>query len=233
MKRRRITAALILAMTLQMLAGIPVMGAELTDRGIQEEVKHEETDSESEVIPEEGMVSDGDELPRDDISDDPDQSKDKDNATVEVKAMYRLYNTISGEHLYTADKNERRVLVKMSAWNYEGIGWFAPVTSNTPVYRLYNPKTGGHHYTKDANEKNVLTKSGAWKYEGIGWYSDDNKTIPLYRQFNPRNKTGIGMHNYTKDANENRVLTTQMGWIAEGIAWYGLNKPEGFVDDMA
>lgn len=133
-------------------------------------------------------------------------------------AMYRLYNSTSGEHFYTKDANEKTYLATVAGWTYEGIGWYAPEISNTPVYRLCNPNNGDHHYTVDANEKDFLVAHG-WTYEGIGWYSDDNKGVPLYRQFNPN--VSAGSHNYTADKNENDYLVAH-GWNGEGIGWYGL-----------
>ena len=132
-------------------------------------------------------------------------------------AMYRLYNPNSGEHFYTARVKERNHL-KSIGWRYEGIGWYAPKYSNTPVYRLYNANAGDHHYTMKAGEMNALVKIG-WKYEGIGWYSDDQKGVPLYRQYNPNAVSGS--HNYTTRKKENDYLVT-IGWREEGIGWYGL-----------
>lgn len=136
---------------------------------------------------------------------------------VQTQDMLRLYNPFSGEHLYTSSVEEKDNLVSLG-WHYEGVGWTAPVTSNTPVYRLYNPYSGDHHYTTNAEERDYLTTLG-WRYEGVGWYSDDNQGVPLYRQFNP-NET-IGTHNYTKDKAENDYLVS-LGWRAEGVGWYGV-----------
>lgn len=140
------------------------------------------------------------------------------DAPVDVQKMYRLYNPNSGEHFYTSDENEKITLVN-SKWKYEGVGWMAPTTSNTPVYRIYNENSGDHHYTTDKNEKDTLVRLG-WTDEGIGWYSDDQKAIPLYRQYNPNAQ--VGTHNYTVDKNENEGLI-KAGWNAEGIAWYAVD----------
>ena len=136
--------------------------------------------------------------------------------------MYRLYNPWSGEHLYTSSTKERNNLVD-TGWNYEGVGWYAPVTSKTPVFRVYNPYNGDHHYTVSASERSKLVKVG-WKDEGIGWYSDDAKGIALYRQFNPY--ASIGTHNYTTSKSENDSLA-KIGWKPEGVSWFGvdLNAP--------
>lgn len=131
--------------------------------------------------------------------------------------MHRLYNPNSGEHFYTANVAEKDNLVA-AGWKYEGIGWKAPVTSNTPVYRLYNKNSGEHHYTRNVAERDMLVAAG-WKNEGIGWYSDDNEGVALYRQYNPNAKTGT--HNYTASKSENDWLIS-LGWKGEGIGWYGV-----------
>jgi hypothetical protein len=106
-------------------------------------------------------------------------------------------------------------------WKYEGVGWYAPATSNTPVYRLYNPILRDHHYTTSANEKEVLSKKYGWIYEGVGWYSDDSKSVPLYRRYCPFITTGS--HHYTTGLSEAKHLV-DVGWKDEGIAWYGVRK---------
>ena len=131
--------------------------------------------------------------------------------------MYRVYNPNSGEHFYTASAAERDNLVALG-WNYEGVGWKAPVKSNTPVYRLYNPNAGDHQYTVSAGERDALIALG-WRDEGIGWYSDDTQGVALYRQYNPNAVSGS--HNYTTNKAENDMLVS-IGWKGEGIGWYGV-----------
>lgn len=138
-----------------------------------------------------------------------------------TRKMYRLYNRISGEHLYTANMRERDVLSR-GDWNYEGIGWVAPVSSNTPVYRLYNHGLGDHHYTSDSHEVHVLTSKYGWRYEGVGWYSDDCHSVPVYRQFAPALRTGS--HNYTVDKREYDINNRANGWQGEGIAWHAVSS---------
>ena len=138
--------------------------------------------------------------------------------STESTSMYRLYNPNSGEHFYTADSNEKDYLVAVG-WNDEGIGWNAPLSSDTPVYRLYNPNAGDHHYTMSAGERDYLISVG-WNDENIGWYSDDAMSVPLYRQYNPNAMTGT--HNYTISQEENNYLVS-VGWNEEGIGWYGVS----------
>ncbi len=136
----------------------------------------------------------------------------------ETIQMFRLYNDSNREHFYTADAYERSVLISRG-WHNEGVGWYAPNHSHTPVYRLLNPFTSDHHYTMDLNEVSHLITVG-WKFEGVGWYSDDLKRVPLFRQFSPVLETGT--HNYTTSAYERDVICDGISWIDEGIAWYAV-----------
>ena len=135
--------------------------------------------------------------------------------------MYRLYNSNSGEHFYTANVEEARYLYSIG-WRYEDYAWTAPTESNAPVYRLYNSNAGYHHYTTSGGERDYLVSIG-WTDEGIAWYSDTNNSTPLYRLYNP-NATGqyeAGAHHYTTNTAERDQLIAA-GWIDEGIGWYGL-----------
>ncbi len=157
------------------------------------------------------------------------QMKKSDGREVKVegaKAVYRLYSTKSGEHLYTMSKTERDYLIRYS-WNYEGVAWYAPESSNTPIYRIYDSKSGKHHYTTSEGEKNYLVDVNGWTDEGIFTYSDDREGIAIYRVYNSRSSNFISAHHFTKDANERRVLIS-LGWTDEGIAWYGVdpNAPD-------
>ena len=139
----------------------------------------------------------------------------------EAVTMYRLYNPNTGQHLYTANVTERVTCIA-EGWRDEGIGWYAPESSDTPVYRVYNPNSGDHHYTTDEHERDVLVSYG-WNDEGIGWYSDDAETVALYRAYNPN--AVMGSHHYTANVEEKNYLVS-LGWQDEGIGWYGLDVPE-------
>lgn len=134
--------------------------------------------------------------------------------------IHRFYNPISGEHLFTSNDGERSYLTAIG-WNYEGVAWTAPYSSNRPVYRVFNPYTGEHHYTMNDDEINYLLLTG-WNNEGISWYSVNTNTrgTPIYRLFNPY-INGIGAHHYTANSSERDYLIT-LGWRYEGIGWYGL-----------
>lgn len=134
-------------------------------------------------------------------------------------AIYRMYNRNSGEHFYTPVEAEKEQL-QSAGWRYEGVGWYAPSTSDKPVYRLYNPNAGDHHYTQNVKERDALMNVG-WNDEGICWYSDPDQTVPLYRLYNPNAHSGA--HHYTTNIGEQKYLQT-VGWKAEGVGWYA-TKP--------
>jgi subtilisin family serine protease len=144
------------------------------------------------------------------------------SGTTSGVAMYRMYNPNSGEHFYTASAVERTSLVA-SGWHYEGVGWTAPRSSNTPVYRLYSGTD--HHYTTSTSERDWLRSVG-WSYEGIGWYSDDARGVALWRLYNPNvdptaTRNNSGSHHYTTSAAERDHLA-RVGWRREDVGWYGL-----------
>ncbi|MTB64391.1 calcium-binding protein [Streptococcus sp. zg-86] len=130
--------------------------------------------------------------------------------------MYRLYNRMNGEHLYTTSENEKDVLFQQHGWGYEGVAWNAPDTG-TPVYRLYNAGLQNHLYTSDVNEVQVLTAKH-------GWIADNNAQpvfysggdIPIYRVYNQKLR---GLHHWTTDQNEYAILPSH-GWQQEGIKFY-------------
>lgn len=134
-------------------------------------------------------------------------------------AVYRMYNFLSSEHLFTTNKSEVDNLKKLtnqkkSHWEAEGVNWYAP-KSGTPVYRLYNAKLGklgrcSHYYTSDTKEiKKLCTKRWGWKNEGISFYSGG--TTPIYTAYSE----ALGsQHHYTSDKSEWSKL--DLGWDIEG-----------------
>ncbi len=147
----------------------------------------------------------------------------EDHATV-----FRLYNFLSGEHLFTESLEEIQTLLKTGWWQMEGKGWIAPSASDRPVYRVLDPIALEHFYTMDAQEYASLQERG-FQGEGIGFYSAASDQTPLYRLFNPN--ALFGAHHYTSDLQEREVLLSQ-GWKDEGIAWYGLTGPSAFEEPM-
>ena len=85
--------------------------------------------------------------------DESDESSEQ-KQTTKAQPVYRLYNSITSEHLFATDITEYNTL-RAYDWQQEGIAWYSPVTSDVKVYRLYNPALGAmakmsHHYTSNA-----------------------------------------------------------------------------------
>ena len=137
-----------------------------------------------------------------------------------IEAVYRLYNSLTGEHFFTADEGEKQRLIN-AGWTDEGIGFYAHSEDGDPVYRLYNTNGGEHHYTMDSAEREKLIAAG-WIDEGIAFYSDEDEEIEVYRAYNPN--AASNNHSYTvSDAEQSSLLTA--GWTDEGIAWYACSRP--------
>lgn len=143
---------------------------------------------------------------------------DNQNEGVETSTpVYRLYNSISGDHLYTINEFEKEIL-QATGWTYEGIAFYGDNNSNSTnaVYRLYNPYSGDHHYTNNIFEYNYLATIG-WQDEGITFYAKTSGENPVYRLFNPYATNNT--HHYTNSLSEYSYLTS-IGWQDEGICWY-------------
>lgn len=142
-----------------------------------------------------------------------------------IVSVYRLYNKVSMQHLYTANKNEYNMLpIQSKDWVREGVNYYeysSKGKDKKAVNRVYNPKSGEHLYTSDAYEVKVLTSRNGWKSEGVAFYTPLKSSKPVYRVFNPA--AGIGAHFVTGDKYEKDVLVHR-NWKYEGIAWYAINK---------
>ena len=143
----------------------------------------------------------------------------KEKNTVASQEVYRLYNKMSGEHLYTTSAYEYNTLTMTnSSWSGEKVAWKAPKTGNN-VYRVYNPNSGEHLYTESSFEVNSLVKQNGWKSEGVAFHSDSNSGTPVYRLYNPNSK--LGAHFLTMSSYERDSLV-KAGWKSEGIAFYAI-----------
>ena len=137
--------------------------------------------------------------------------------------MYRLYNPMAGEHLYTANVSEKDSLVA-GGWTNEGAAFYVPSTSNTPVWRVFNPATGEHHLTTSKDERDQLTRGG-WTDEGVGFYADDAKGKAMHRLFDPK-ANPVASHHFTSSDEERQDLIAA-GWIDEGVGFYVLSSRIG------
>lgn len=151
--------------------------------------------------------------------------------------VYRLYNTWTHEHLYTANLDEYNGLVA-KGWNGEGVGFVTPEDGSDQVdgqvYRLFNPNNKEHLYTKDSAEVERLKTIG-WKYEAVAWNSAKSDQTPVYRLFNPY--VTEFTHYYTQNTTD-RDENVARGMRSEAIAWYALNvtpdqDAQGVLDNLS
>ena len=148
---------------------------------------------------------------------------DEGNEAAEV-TIYRLYNPLSSEHLWTSDYNEVKTLYANNGWGYEGIGWYA-ADEGTPVYRLYNPALSSHLYTSDANEIKTLVANEGWVYDNNQkplFYSDGD--VSIYRLYNSALGTA---HHLTYSTTEYNTLPAS-GWTQEGESMKAVAKGSTF-----
>lgn len=144
------------------------------------------------------------------------------NAEEQTTSIYRLYNKNTGEHFYTRSRTEQFSAIR-AGWKNEGVGWVAPIHSNTPIYRVYNPNaTGGdHYYTKSKYEAQSLVNKG-WRWDDNGkpvFYSGGQSSV--YVAYNPNAQSGS--HNYTPNSFEQQSLLSN-GWKYGATAWNAVSK---------
>ena len=139
----------------------------------------------------------------------------------EVVPVYRLYNMITSEHLFTTSKSEYDNFVSLGKknrewWIGEGIDWLAP-KSGQKVYRLYNPALGSqqkssHYYTANLSEAKNLVKNWGWRYDFSGrevfFSGGDNAIYTCY------NELLRSAHHYTSSKSEWLGLQKH-GWDLE------------------
>ena len=147
----------------------------------------------------------------------------------ETQTVFRMYNPITSEHLFTTSESEYESLTAHN-WKQEGRAWSSPTSSAKGVYRLYNPALGAlgkmsHHYTTSKEEADKLVAGNGWQYDNGGkplFYSAEDAggalggASPVYRLYNG----GLSAHHYTLDSSENDSLTSYHGWKGEGVGFY-------------
>ena len=162
---------------------------------------------------------------------------DADGNKTYVEPVYRLYNNVSSEHLFTTDKTEYDNLLKLtkqgkSNWIGENIEWYSLAvgrelydesgnktgTVTAPsgckaVWRLYNPSLGAmfrcsHYYTSDEAEITKLCNSYGWQKEKIAFWDYGTQTI-----YTAYSEALGSQHHYTSDKTEWQGLDG--GWDKE------------------
>ncbi len=140
---------------------------------------------------------------------------------LEIVPVYRLYNSITSEHMFTTNKAEYDNFVALSEsradyWIGEGINWFAPKSATTIVRRLYNPALGAlghssHYYTSDQDEIDNLVNNLGWLDDGVENQFASSGDVPIWTCYNE----ALGSaHHYTSDKQEWQNLELH-GWDLE------------------
>lgn len=94
----------------------------------------------------------------------------EENEIAEVVPVYRLFNTDTGVHLYTASQIERDAVTdNLPNYEYEGIayhGYESQQEDTVPLYRFYNSSLDAHFYTPSTAEKDEFLADSNYQPEG-------------------------------------------------------------------
>ena len=126
--------------------------------------------------------------------------------------VYRLFNVVTGQHFYTANKEERDIVLEMYAskgWTDEGVAFQTPVISDVPVYRVFDMKNGGYVYTVDVVVRDAYVANG-YRDEGIAWYATGKTGRKVYKLTDAKS----GKYIYTISLEEANTLK-ENGFICE------------------
>ena len=154
------------------------------------------------------------------------QAETRTDGETQQPAIYRLFNTSTGVHLYTANIAERgSVIQNLSNYQYEGVSYFAANPGEgVPVYRLYNPIVDGHFYTVSEAERDaILANNSDYVLEGEAFtaFADEitapEGATPVYRFFIPDS----GAYFYTiSEVERDSIIANLPNYSYEGIAFY-------------
>ena len=142
--------------------------------------------------------------------------------------VYRLFNVVSGNHLFTTNLVEIDLLTG-SAQNSTcinvGIAYPVSVGANHDLYSFYNSHTDRHFYSSNSYERDLLISNSdsGYIYEGVAYqvFTEISNTSavlsPVFRFFDPDRD----VHLYTATYQEKAIWESNgLNWINEGIAWY-------------
>ena len=124
--------------------------------------------------------------------------------------ILRFLNSLTNDHVFTADANEIAVLRNDSSFVEEGIVFnllSEEAAGSQEIHRFLNTETGNHHYTADSTEIANLQADGNYNSEGIIGYggvvdtreaaqvASTSSTITLNQPFASTNLSGDGAIN--------------------------------------
>ena len=159
--------------------------------------------------------------------------------------IYRFYNTRDKAFFYTANKDEKNLVINNSSveknnideWPYvyqgstfEAAHSYMNSSTLAPIFRFYNSKTGHHFFTVSEAEADMIKgkiASGEWpfEYEGTPFnvYSSDpypnvtGQEIAIHRFYSE----SLGRHFFTGDPQEVESIKLTGLWDYEGIGFWG------------
>ena len=141
------------------------------------------------------------------------------------KTVVRLYNSVTGKHLFSSNENEIDILTKAN-WKNEGALYYSPDETTAEVFRFYIPEQGRHFYTALESERDLIIGNSdlfsGWEYEGAAFSAYSNSdyidgAVAVVRYLNIES----GSHVYSTSTYEQGLLDQNSLWLNEGIAWYG------------
>ncbi|KQU30215.1 hypothetical protein ASG63_17210 [Methylobacterium sp. Leaf94] len=143
-----------------------------------------------------------------------------------VTAVYRFYDTHTGDHFYTTSTAEKAQIEKTLPWfTYEGTPWAAPAqgADTVDVFRFFDTASNAHFFTTSVAERDqVLKTAPTYTYEGVAFeaYADAGAPggLTLERFYN----TQTGQHHFAGSAEEANGINhgaAGPGWVDEGKAF--------------
>lgn len=148
---------------------------------------------------------------------------------VGADAVFRFYDTSTGNHFYTTSSNEKaQIDANLPAFRYEGIQWGAPETG-PEVYRFFDVITKDHFFTISASERDsiIASPSQEYVYEGVAFHAygagngdlnGASGAVTLERFYNKI----TGVHHFSANADETVSIKSGAqgpGWVDEGPAF--------------
>jgi len=140
-------------------------------------------------------------------------------------SVYRIYNTETGAHIFSAlEKEVAQLTASTSKYVNEGIAYRVENNGTQGLYRFYDTRTDRHFYSANDYERDVIRENNKTGliYEGVVFNvfssnSDGEARTPIIRYYDPNSNT----HFYTANMEEQVVIAqTKHSWVKEGIAWY-------------
>lgn len=140
---------------------------------------------------------------------------------IEVKPLYRYWNSNYNDHYYTTNFDDKASYEKVG-YSYDWIEGYLcknQESGTVPLYRYWNEKKKDHYYTTNPNDKASYEKAG-YRYDWIEGYvykSPAEGRTPLYRYWNgkkndhyfttnPDDKIPYGKAGYSYDWVEAYIL---------------------------